>query len=198
MAILALPLVVLVVLPLLGGRGSRPPLAAPPAPDTSVARALGGDARAPLESRPYIFERAKPPVRIQQSSVKLAGAVPANHRLLVQPVESTDGTAAIFLQEQSDRPTWGYLLVPAERRIFRVFADDRDLGEWLIVLVDVFVAGVGRDPVPLTAFRWHRAHVEAYARCGIPEREVDPCTQTFFRTARTVSFAPVARLRRGI
>lgn len=149
-----------------------------------------GDAVSPLPPQRFIFtpfrdQHLLPQASLQPGSVKLADLFPREERLRVIALRSTEGTAAVVLIEQSiDRP-WGELLIPAERKIFRSFAADRSLGDWLIVASDVIVLGE-RDPVPFTVYRWSRDAVEAYADCGISDRDVDRCARQFFRLAQTL------------
>jgi hypothetical protein len=122
-------------------------------------------------------------VAIQPGSLTLEQQVQPNPRLKVTVLPSTRGTAAIAFQETSTwHQPWGAVMIPQERRVFRLFAADRSLGQWLIVLSDVRVRP-GVDPIPLTAYRWPRAVVERYARCGIPDFVIDPCTADFYRHA---------------
>jgi hypothetical protein len=149
-----------------------------------------GDAVSPAPPERYLFtpfvdQGRLPAASLQPGSVKLASLFPRTERLWVTALRSTEGTAAVVVVEESiDRP-WGELLIPAERRIFRSFARDRSLGDWLIVVSDVVVLGE-RDPVPLTAYRWSRDDVEAYAACGISERDLDDCAVAFFRAAHVL------------
>ena len=77
-------------------------------------------------------------------------------------------------------------MIPAERHLFAEFAADRSLGDWLIVVDDVIVTG-GKDPVPLTAYRWPRSIVEQYASCGIPmSLQIEDCTHDFYGGGETV------------
>lgn len=149
-----------------------------------------GDAVSPLPPQRFIFtpfreQHLLPQASLQPGSVRLADLFPREERLRVIALRSTEGTAAVVLIEQSIGRPWGELLIPAERRIFRSFAADRSLGDWLIVASDVVVLGE-RDPVPFTVYRWSRDAVEAYADCGISDRDVDHCARQFFRLAQTL------------
>lgn len=117
---------------------------------------------------------------IQPGSKTLVGLIPAAHGLTVAALHSGMRTAAVGLRERDHgNERWGRLMIPAERKIIAGFAADRSLGDWLIILDDVEVRGAP-DPIPLTAYRWARADVEAYARCGIPASAIDSCTSEFY------------------
>lgn len=128
-----------------------------------------------------------PPTNVQRPTLQLMDTVTPNKRLKLTPLPSTDGTVAIAFQETTPfRQRWGEIMIPAERRFFAEFAADRSLGTWLIVVDDVIVTG-GKDPVPLTAYRWPREAVEQYANCGIPmSLEIEDCTHDFYGLAETV------------
>jgi hypothetical protein len=128
-----------------------------------------------------------PPTDVRRSTLTLMNAVTPNKRLKLTPLPSTDGTVALAFQETTPyRQRWGAVMIPAERRMFAQFAADRSLGNWLIVVDDVIVTG-GKDPVPLTAYRWPREAVEQYATCGIPmSLEIEDCTHEFYAQAETV------------
>jgi hypothetical protein len=121
----------------------------------------------------------------------------AGPRLEVYPLPSPDGTAALAIRELSrGAARWGSRSTPAQRAVYSRFARDSSLGAWLVVVTDVAVLD-GPDPVPLTAYRWPRAAVEAYASCGIPAvgrgvpwERIDPCTDRFFLDAQTVLVRP--------
>ena len=83
---------------------------------------------------------------------------------------------------------------PALRKVFAAFAADPSFGEWLVIVDDVKVEG-GPDPVPLTAYRWPRAAVEAYAECGIPPDGIDDCTSQFYRTPEVIFVIPLGQPR---
>ena len=159
-----------------------------PAPPPAAEVDLGGLA---LVAQPYNLFLFAPPelvanqvpaprVNVQPGTVKLQEMMPKHERLEITPLPSTDDTVALGFQEtagESDR--WGEVLTPALRKLFGHFAADPELGEWLIVVDDVIVLE-GPDGVPLTAYRWHRGVVEAYAECGIPPSGIDHCTDQFY------------------
>jgi len=128
-----------------------------------------------------------PPTDVRPSTLRLLNAVTPNRRLKLTPLPSTDGTVALAFQETTAfRQRWGGVMIPAERHMFAQFAADRSLGNWLIVVDDVIVTG-GKDPVPLTAYRWPRSAVEQYAKCGIPmSLVIEDCTHGFYGNAETV------------
>jgi len=121
----------------------------------------------------------------------------ASKKLEVFPLPSPQGTSAVAIRELNKGPMpWGSLSTPAQRVVYRTFASDQSLGDWLVVVTDVAVLD-GTDPVPLTAYRWPRSAVEAYARCGIPPvgqgipwGKIDPCTDQFFMDSQTVLVRP--------
>jgi hypothetical protein len=128
-----------------------------------------------------------PPTDVRRSTLQLMDSVAPNKRLALTPLPSTDGTVALGFQETTPyRQRWGAIMIPAERHLFSEFAADRSLGDWLIVVTDVIVTG-GKDPVPLTAYRWPRSAVEQYASCGIPmSLQIEDCTHHFYGGAETV------------
>jgi len=128
-----------------------------------------------------------PPTDVQVASLKLMNSVAPNKRLKLTALPSTDGTVALAFQETTPfRMRWGAVMIPAERHLFAQFAADRSLGDWLIIVDDVIVTG-GKDPVPLTAYRWPRSAVERYASCGIPmSLVIEDCTHAFYGAAETV------------
>jgi hypothetical protein len=142
-----------------------------------------------------IGDVAPPPTDVQKATKELASQVQPNDRLKITVLPSTTGTVALAFEETStEQQQWGGIMVPQERRLFARFAADKTLGDWLIVLDDVIVSN-GKDPVPLTAYRWPRSAVEAYAACGIPAQFlIDDCTHTFY-SASDVMF--VVRGRGG-
>jgi len=117
---------------------------------------------------------------IQPASVSLARMVRRARDLQIQALHSPSGEAAVEVRE-TDRASerWGRLMIPAERTIIARFAGDASLGSWLVIVDDVLVRG-GKDPVPLTGYRWTRTDVESYAKCGIPARAIDSCTSDFY------------------
>jgi hypothetical protein len=128
-----------------------------------------------------------PPTGVQTGTLELKGTIASSRRLKLTALASTEGTVALAFQETTPfRERWGAIMIPAERHLFAEFAGDRSLGDWLIVVDDVIVTG-GKDPIPLTAYRWPRLAVEQYARCGIPmSLEIESCTHAFYRVAETV------------
>jgi len=128
-----------------------------------------------------------PPTDVQGGTLSLLNGVAPNKRLKLTPLPSTEGTVALAFQETTPyRQRWGAVMIPAERHMFAQFAANRSLGNWLIVVDDVIVTG-GKDPVPLTAYRWPREAVEQYASCGIPmSLEIEDCTHEFYSAAETV------------
>jgi hypothetical protein len=141
----------------------------------------------------YLFERAKPPTRIQDASVDLIKVVPPHKDLHLFALSSTRDTAALLVLEVSLHKRWGRLMIPAERRIIRAFAADSSLGRWLILLTDVDVRGEP-DPIPLTAYRWTRSDVERFKQCGIPASQMNDCTDAFYLAARTVIVSSVVHI----
>jgi hypothetical protein len=117
---------------------------------------------------------------IQAASRSLVRVVPHSNDLEVHALHSPTNEAAVEVRETDHgSQRWGRLMIPAERTIIGEFARDQSLGGWLVIVDDVRVPG-GVDPVPLTGYRWTRAAVESYARCGIPTRAIDACTSQFY------------------
>jgi hypothetical protein len=166
--------------PILGPGGGLKPI--------SSVEATGDVLAAAGASLIYVFERATPPMAVRPASVDLVGTVPPHKHLLIGPLSSTKDTAALIVIEVSIHSRWGSLMIPAERRIIRAFADDRTMGRWLILLTDVVVRGEP-DPVPMTAYRWTRDDVERFRACGIPAAVIDDCTDAFYASAKTVFIA---------
>ena len=159
----------------------------------------GGDAIAPIEGKEkqYIFCSVTPNPEaanagLQPSTAQLGTSVPKLDGLSWTALKSTKDTSAILLIEDRQDLPWGSLIGPAEAQVFKAFANDKSLGDWLIVITDVVVNGLV-DPVPATARRWARQQVESYAKCGIPEAVpitgADSCTSAFLRAATTVVVA---------
>jgi hypothetical protein len=145
-----------------------------------------GDVLAPGPPYPlYLFEKATPPTDIQKASISLAKLIPRQKNLHVVALKSTQDTAAVIVLEVSNHGRWGELMIPAERKIIRAFAEDDSMGSWLILLSDVDIRGEP-DPIPLTAYRWTRDDVQRYSECGIPTSAIDDCTAAFFLVAKTV------------
>jgi hypothetical protein len=140
----------------------------------------------PLSIPQFIFG---PPVvtpQVQDASGSLVSLATPNKRLHVLPLPSPTGTAAVdFIEDSTPALSWGELMWPAQRKMFAAFAANPNLGDFLVIVDDVNVLG-GPDPVPLTAYRWARASVEAYALCGIPRMAIDACTVAFFATPQVI------------
>lgn len=140
----------------------------------------------PIRVPLFVFGPDNPAEPVQAGSLVLANLVPKDRRLHVVALPSPDHTAALNLVEDSTpRLKWGELLTPAQRTIFRAFAGDASLGQWLVIVDDVNVVG-GPDPVPLTAYLWPRSVVVSYLQCGIPDTGIDSCTDAFYQQARMV------------
>jgi hypothetical protein len=173
-----------------GGPGNQ----ALPAPVD--ARGVGVDL-VPLRIPVFIFGSPTTAPKVQAGSEVLVGVAGTHDRLEVRALPSGRGTAAVdFLETSTPTDHWGEVMFPAERTIFRTFARNRSLGSYLVMLTDVDVIQ-GPDPIPLTAYRWARADVEAYAGCGIPDMVIDACTQLFFMHADT-RIVSTANLYRGV
>jgi hypothetical protein len=127
-----------------------------------------------------------PPTDVQDITRQLAAQITDHPRLKLTLLPSTEGTVAIAFDETSKfDQRWGGVMIPEQRKLFARFASSPALGDWLIVLDDVIVSD-GPDPVPLTAYRWERSAVEAYAACGIPRLFViDECTDAFYIASDT-------------
>ncbi len=151
----------------------------------------------PLHIAAFIFGVPTAEPQIQPGSAALAGSLGSRKRLQVHALPSGPGTAAVhFVEVSPPGYHWGEVMFPAERTVFREFAGDASLGSYIVVLTDVQVVG-SPDPVPLTAYRWTRADVEAYASCGIPNRAIDACTSDFYATAE-MSIINTAGALRGL
>jgi hypothetical protein len=151
----------------------------------------------PLHIPAFIFGGPTSTPRIQPGSSTLVGSIASRKRLQVQALPSGLGTAAVhFLEISPPGHRWGEVMFPAERQVFREFASDPTLGSYLVMLTDVEVLR-SPDPIPLTAYRWARADVETYARCGVPDRAIDACTSDFFATAQ-MSIINAAGAARGV
>jgi hypothetical protein len=179
-------------------------VASPPPIDATgpavVAAEMEGFAAIAQPQLQYIFaprevvvgEVPAPPTLVRDASVELKAMVDGHVRLKITPLPSTDGTVALGFQETSSvRDRWGNIMIPAERKLFVRFASDASLGQWLIVVDDVHVTD-GKDPIPLTAYRWPRSAVEAYFACGInPAFVIDDCTHSFYGASEIAYlFAP--------
>jgi hypothetical protein len=138
----------------------------------------------------FIFGAPSATVSAQPASLRLAAAVPAHRSLEVRALASGEGIAAVYLKEVSKvKQRWGRLMTPALRMIFAAFAEDADEDPWLVIVDDVEVTD-GPDPIPITAYRWAREAVEAYAGCGIPLEGIDDCTATFYSSSEMVFPSP--------
>lgn len=169
----------------------------------------GGDAVAPIKGKEtqYIFCAVTPNpeaanASLQPSTARLGKSVPKLDGLSWTALRSTKDTSAILLVEDRQDVPWGSLIGPAEAQVFKAFAKDKSLGDWLIVITDVVVVKVGvTDPVPATARRWSRQQVESYAKCGIPEAVpltgADACTSAFLSGGLTVFVAFAGGVPRG-
>ena len=134
----------------------------------------------PLKIPQFIFGQPIREPRVQSGSQRLISVVERSRRLHIAALPSADDTAAVNLLEDARKgQKWGEVMTPAQRRIFATFARDATLGEWLVIVDDVNVIGAP-DPVPMTAYRWHREDVEGYASCGIPPSGIDQCTAAFY------------------
>jgi hypothetical protein len=168
---------------------SRPALrtVAPPTPEP-----VSGDALSPVpREQPWIFSSGQPRPQdlkrfaIRPASERLLRVVPRLEGLHEAPLKTTERTAGLFLLEVQSTELPGALLQRAQGPIFRAFADDRSFGDWLILVTDVLVRAPP-DPIPPTAYRWTRAQVEEFARCGIPMEGSNDCSRTFFERAQVV------------
>jgi hypothetical protein len=138
----------------------------------------------------FIFGAPSATVSAQPASLRLAEVVPPHRSLEVRPLASGDGIAAIYLKEVSKvKQRWGRLMTPALRMIFAAFVEDTDKDPWLVIVDDVEVTD-GADPIPITAYRWAREVVEAYAACGIPPEGIDACTAAFYSSSEMVFPSP--------
>jgi hypothetical protein len=153
----------------------------------------GGDAVAPAAGvkggTRWLFRCDRPKVAFQQASIKLADLVGSIHGLGTAGLKSTGDAAAVMLVEDDPAVPWGTHLHDAEQTLFRTFAGDKRLGDWLILVTDV-VVHAAKDPIPPTAYRWTRAEVAAYVSCGMPPAVSDPCHETFWTSADQVVLAP--------
>jgi len=144
----------------------------------------------PINVPQFIFGYAITDPSVQPGTLALAGRVHSTSRLAVTALPSPTGTAALdFLELSPPGHRWGELMIPAERALFRAFAANPSLGGALVIVDDVKVLK-GTDPVPITAYRWDRAAVEAYARCGIPDRLIESCTDAFYLAAEMLLVRP--------
>jgi hypothetical protein len=154
--------------------------AAAPSPSASMTPIGVGVDLAPLHVPAFIFGSPTSTPMVQPESAALVHDAGSHRRLQVRALPSGPGTAAIdFLETALAGHPWGDVMLPVERTVFKTFARQRSLGNYLVMLTDVDVQK-GPDPIPITAYRWSRADVEAYARCGIPDLGFNPCTDAFF------------------
>ena len=168
----------------------RPSPAATPtiAPQLAIAdeqTAPGGEVFVAIPHPQYLFGPHFAQAEVTAATRRARDLLGTHPRLAVETLPSTPATVALSLRESvSGDQRWGEIMIPAERRLFAQFASDSSLGQWLILITDVDVSD-GPDPVPLTAYRWDRGAVEAFAACGIPPSGFDECTDGFFVAATT-------------
>lgn len=160
---------------------------APPTPEL-----VRGDALSPVpREQPWIFSKGLPRpgdlrrFAIREASERLLEVVPRLEGLHEAPLKTTERTAGLFLLEVQSTELPGELLRQAQNPIFRTFAEDPSLGDWLILVMDVVVRAPP-DPLAPTAYRWTRQQVEDYVRCGMPEQGSNDCSRAFFRNATVV------------
>lgn len=148
------------------------------------AEETGGSAVVAVPTPQTLFGPPLISAVVQPETLKVMDPILSHPRLAVAPLASSQRTVALVLRETaSGDERWGEVMIPEERKLFRRFATDRSLGDWLIMITDVDVTDAP-DPIPLVAYRWTRAGVEAYAECGIPQSTlIDDCTLEFFRAA---------------
>jgi hypothetical protein len=178
-----------------GDLPGRPGSQAEPAEEGSTGVYLLGVITPPV----FVFGPFTPDISVQPGTHTLVRTLaPATGpKLEVFPLPSPENTSAVAIRELSKGPApWGTFSTPAQRVVYRAFATDHSLGDWLVVVTDVAVLD-GNDPVPLTAYRWPRSAVEAYAQCGIPPigegipwGKIDACTDRFFMDSETVLVRP--------
>ena len=150
---------------------------------TSESHLPSGVSLFPIKIPTFVFGPEVATQPVQSASVELANLVPNLPRLHVVALPSPAHTAALNLVEDSTpRLKWGELLTPAQRTVFRAFASDPSLGNWLVIVDDVNVKG-GIDPIPLTAYLWPRSALTTYLQCGIPNTGIDACTDAFYTKA---------------
>jgi hypothetical protein len=147
----------------------------------------------------FVFGPYTRDVQVQPGTTSLMHTLaPSTSKTLkVFALPSPEGTSAVAIRELSKSPArWGVLSTPAQRMVYRAFAADHSMGDWLVMVTDVEVLD-GTDPVPLTAYRWPRSAVETYAHCGIPPvgegipwGKIDACTDQFFMHSETVLVRP--------
>lgn len=151
----------------------------------------------PVHIPQWIFGSATASPLVQPSSQRLAGALAPAPRLHITPLPSGEGTTAIdFIEDSPPGHSWGELMIPTERVMFRAFAADPSLGWSLVVVTDVKVLR-RPDPIMPTAYRWTREQVEEYARCGIPSVGIDACTAAFYTLPEMTALGLSAGARQG-
>jgi hypothetical protein len=139
----------------------------------------------PIHVPVFIFGQPTLHPKVQAGSSSLVKHLGKHARLKVVALPSPEGTVAVDFSEVSPPGhRWGEVMFPAERNLFRAFALDPSLGDYLVMLTDVQVLK-SPDPIPLTAYRWSRGDVALYASCGIPDAEIDDCTTAFYMAADT-------------
>jgi hypothetical protein len=150
----------------------------------------------PIHVPRFIFGQPTDDPQVQPGTSSLVGSLGRRHRLDVVALPSPSGTVAVDFKELSPPGSvWGEVMFPAERALFRAFAKDPSLGDYLVVLTDVEVLRAS-DPIPLTAYRWARQDVVTYAGCGIPDSAIDACTLRFYQLADT-RIVDVGAIMRG-
>jgi hypothetical protein len=147
-----------------------------PSPEATGGRVVVG-----LPTEQTLFGPPLDHASVQPETLRLKDLILRHPRLKVTALPSSLRTVALALEERSTpKQRWGTVLIPQERRVFLMFARDKSLGNWLIMITHVNVVP-GPNPIPIVAYRWARSDVEAYAKCGIPQSMViDGCTHTFY------------------
>ena len=147
-----------------------------PSPEPTGGRVMIG-----IPTEQTLFGPPLDHAAVQPETLKVKRLILHHPRLKVTALPSSLRTVALAMEERSTRrQRWGNVLIPQERRVFLMFARDKSLGDWLIMITHVDVIP-GPNPIPVVAYRWARADVEAYAKCGIPQSMlIDGCTQTFY------------------
>jgi hypothetical protein len=147
-----------------------------PSPEVTGGRVVVG-----IPTEQTLFGPTLDHPSVQPETLRMKSLILRHPRLKVTALPSSDQTVALALEEKSTpKLRWGNVMIPQERRVFLLFARDKSLGGWLIMITHVEVVP-GPNPIPMAAYRWARADVEAYAKCGIPQSMViDACTHTFF------------------
>jgi hypothetical protein len=178
--------------PQISAVGNQSAAATPSA--SATARSVGVDLF-PLNIPVFIFGAATSKPVVQPESTALVRDAGSHDRLKVRALPSGAGTAAVDLLETAPPGhQWGEVMLPVERTLFKAFANEPSLGDYLVMLTDVDVLR-GPDPIPTTAYRWSRADVEVYARCGIPDQGFNTCTDTFFLKGHSQIVSSIGMLR---